>query len=224
MRKKIFALTLFVVVILLASIPVLTVSAAACSGAPAQRLALGDLARPAQVYSTLWLAPNSTGILAVMYRSNGDTFTIVSGPTCANGPYNWYQVNFKGISGWVTEGTGSTYWVEKVAAPPTVTPPPVVTTPPPPTVSPAGCAGAPAPKLTIGGNARPAQVYSSLRAGLNSNMVVKVMYRANGDVFKVVDGPYCGTGPHNWWKVDYKGTVGWVTEGIGSTYWVEPAS
>ena len=181
---------------------------------------------PRRYIQTLWAAPNSTAILAVMYRANGDTFTIVSGPTCANGPYNWYQVNFKGVSGWVTEGTGTVYWIEKVSTTgptPTVTPPPVVTMPPPPTVSPAGCAGAPAPKLTIGGNGRPAQVYSSLRAGLDSNLVVKVMYRANGDVFKVVDGPYCGTGPHNWWKVDFKGTVGWVTEGIGSTYWVEPA-
>ncbi|MBZ0284666.1 MAG: hypothetical protein K8L97_28265 [Anaerolineae bacterium] len=201
----------------------------ACPGAPAPRLTVGGTAQVAQFYSTLRADFDSNTILTILYRTDGDTFTVVSGPRCGIGPYNWWQVNYKGTLGWVTEGTGSTYWVEPTtvvtpapstpSATPTLAPIPVTPTP-----SQGACPGAPAPKLIIGGIARPAQVYTSLRSGLDSNTVLKVLYRANGDTFKVLNGPFCATGPHNWWQVDYKGTVGWVTEGIGTTYWVEPAA
>lgn len=242
MRRIAAVLLMVMVVVLLFSALSPAVAQAACPGAPAPRLKAGDVARPAQVYSTLWASPNSTRVLTVMYRHNNDTFTVTSGPSCAHGAYNWYQVTFKGVSGWVTEGTDSVYWVEKVsgsgtAVPPTVTGtpatpipstpatlPPTPTRPPTtPVPNPGACPGAPAPRLIVNSNARPAQVFSSLRAGLDSNHVITVMYKANNDVFRVLAGPYCGSGPHNWWQVDYKGTVGWVTEGQGSTYWVEPA-
>jgi hypothetical protein len=249
MRRFLAILALLTVLVLLASAvspSAAQTSGGACPGAPLPRLLTpGTQARPAQVFSTLWASPNNTAIITVMLRAANDTFTTTSGPTCANGPYNWYQVNFKGVTGWVTEGTGNTYWIEPVsgsatAIPPTSTgtvtavPPtptqPVATIPPTPTRPPTtpvpnqgACPGAPAPRLIVNSNARPAQVFSSLRTGLDSADVITVMFRANNDVFHVIAGPYCGSGPHNWWQVDYKGTVGWVTEGEGSTYWVEPA-
>jgi hypothetical protein len=239
MRKVAVVSILVTLVVLLMSAVSPSAAQAACAGAPLPRLRAGDVARPAQVFSTLWAAPTSTVVLTTMYRATNDSFTVNSGPTCSTGPFNWYQVTFKGVSGWVTEGTGSTYWVEKVsggatAVPPTGTPPTATPTRPPvtavpPTLPPTtpvpntgACPGAPAPRLIVNSNARPAQAFSSLRAGLSSETVLKVMFRANNDVFKVLAGPYCGHGPHNWWQVDYKGTVGWVTEGEGSTYWVEP--
>lgn len=239
MRKLAAILFVASVLIFAASLPIFSASAAVgpCAGAPPPRLAIGAQARPAQVYSTLWVAPNSSAIITVMYRAAGDTFTVRSEPQCVNGPYNWYQVLYKGTVGWVTEGTGSTYWVEPMggvvptvtttpATPipsnptPTPTKPPVTGTPIPNT---GACAGAPAPRLKIGGNARPAQVFSSLRSAVDSNNVIAVMYAARGDVFKVTAGPYCGYGPYNWWQVNFKGTLGYVTEGTGSTYWVAPA-
>ena len=253
MRKLATILMIVSIVVLIALIPIVGVSAAAtaCPGAPTPRLAVGSQARPAQVYSTLWASPNSTAVLTVMYKANGDVFTVQAGPQCAGGPYNWYQVNFKGLVGWVTEGTGSTYWVEPtgsvvptpttgagtlvptpttggptlVPSPtpgpgtPTVTPPPATSVP-----SPAGCAGAPAPRLKVGGNARPAQVYSTLWQSPDSAVAITVMYRASGDVFRVTSGPTCNYAPYNWYQVNFKGTLGWVTEGTGSTYWVEPTS
>lgn len=238
MRKLATILLIVTFVVLIVSIPIFSTAAqtsgGACPGAPLPRLLTpGTQARPAQSFSTLWVSPTSTDAVTIMYRLNNDVFTTVSGPTCAFGPYNWYQVNFKGVSGWVTEGTGNTYWIEPVsggatAIPPTLPPgtplPPTPTRPPTtPGPSTGACPGAPAPRLIVNSNARPAQSFSSLRAGLDSNVVLKVLYRANNDVFKVLAGPYCGHGPHNWWQVDYNGTVGWVTEGQGSTYWVEPA-
>ena len=84
------------------------------------------------------------------------------------------------------------------------------------------CPGAPAPRLRIGGTGQVAQVYSSLRAGLDSDVILKVMYRANNDTFTVVNGPFCGFGPYNWWQVQHMGVTGWVTEGTDGVYWVEP--
>jgi hypothetical protein len=238
MRKLVTIILIISIVVLIAFIPVFSVAAqtagGACPGASLPRLAAGSQARPAQVFSTLWASPNSTAILTVMFRANGDVFTVQSAPQCAFGPYDWYQVNFKGVTGWVTEGTGSTYWVEPTGGvaptampgipgtplPPTPTQPPVTGTPMPNT---GACAGAPPPRLKIGGNGRPAQDFSSLRSAVDSNNVITVMYAARQDVFKVTAGPFCGFGPYNWWQVNFKGTLGYVTEGTSNTYWVEPA-
>ncbi len=197
-----------------------TAAAVACPGAPAPRLKVGDVARPAQVFSSLRASLGSAIVLKVMLKSAGDTFTVLEGPLCSFGPHNWYKVNHNGTTGYVTEGEGSTYWIEKVTPPaPTPTPIPPPTQAPP---KPGPCVGAPAPRLTINVVARPAQVFSSLRAGLDSNVILKVMLKSAGDTFTVLEGPFCGTGPHNWYKVNHGGTIGWVTEGQGSTYWVEP--
>jgi len=85
------------------------------------------------------------------------------------------------------------------------------------------CPGAPPPRLTVGETAQVAQSFSSLRAGVGSNVVLRTMYRANNDQFEVIGGPVC-SGAHYWWQVNVNGQTGWVTEGLGSTYWVEPAT
>ncbi|HEX3051892.1 MAG TPA: SH3 domain-containing protein [Aggregatilineaceae bacterium] len=42
-----------------------------------------------------------------------------------------------------------------------------------------------------------------------------------GEAFIVLDGPVCAD-QMAWWRVDYRGTVGWTSEGQGSTYWLQP--
>jgi uncharacterized protein YraI len=42
---------------------------------------------------------------------SGGTFTVLAGPTCANG-MNWWQVNYNGTVGWTAEGDASGYWLE----------------------------------------------------------------------------------------------------------------
>ena len=220
MNARWFLLTLFVLLLVSVTAVLAAAQPVACAGAPVPRLVVGTVARPAQVFSSLRAALDSNDVLQVLFRADGDQFKILDGPRCGSGPHNWYKVDYKGTVGWVTEGQGSTYWVEPApAAPPTPTLTPIPAATP---VKVGPCAGAPAPRLTVGTLARPAQVFSSLRAALDSNDVLKVLLKANGDTFTVQEGPLCGTGPHNWYKVSYKGTVGWVTEGTGSTYWVEP--
>ncbi|HEX3050198.1 MAG TPA: SH3 domain-containing protein [Aggregatilineaceae bacterium] len=43
-----------------------------------------------------------------------------------------------------------------------------------------------------------------------------------GDTFTVQAGPECDVEGHNWWQVNYNGTVGWTAEGDSVDYWVEP--
>jgi hypothetical protein len=43
------------------------------------------------------------------------------------------------------------------------------------------------------------------------------------DFLAVIEGPICAENMA-WWKVQYKGQIGWTSEGQGSTYWLEPLS
>lgn len=220
----------------------LPVSVTRCPGAPVARLKVNDTARPVEAYNTLWVSIYSTEIHTILYRAKGDTYTVLAGPFCGVGPYNWYQVKYKDITGFITEGTGSTYWSEPVSAvsatptgpaatsvPTTPIATPVPTTVPltpgmTPTAVSGACAGAPAPRLKVNDTAQVAQAYSSLRQSIGSNIILKVFLRANNDRFTVIGGPYCGYGPYNWYQVQQGNLVGYVTEGTGSTYWIEPAA
>jgi hypothetical protein len=216
------------------------VSIVRCPGAPAARLSVGMTGRVTQTYSTLWASIYSNAVLDVMYRANGDTFVVLGGPFCGVGPYNWYQVRHGSTVGYVTEGTGSAYWIEPAVPTPTATVAPATptSTPVPPTATPttvsptatatlvpttsAACPGAPAPRLTTGAIGSVAQVYSSLRAGIGSANVLAVMYKAKNHTFTVLGGPYCGYGPYNWYRVQFGTLTGYVTEGTGSVYWIQP--
>jgi hypothetical protein len=44
-----------------------------------------------------------------------------------------------------------------------------------------------------------------------------------GGRFRVLAGPQCSAGSA-WWLVDYQGLVGWTSEGIGYTYYLEPVA
>lgn len=214
-----------------------------CPGAPTPQLVVGGMGHVAQTYSTLWVNPTSSAFYKRMLSANLDTFTVVNGPFCAGGPYNWYEVQHTDavlgtLTGWVTEGTGNAYWVlpGDYPAPP---PPPVVTpvpdpSPVPPVVTPTGpqlpprpeagatsCPGAPPFLLTVNGTGQPAQAYQSLWVNPYSAAVQTVMYASTGDTYTVVDGPFCYRS-YNWYLVDFNGTQGFITEGTGNAYWAEP--
>jgi len=84
-------------------------SALTCS--TATRLADETQGEVAQSYSSLRESIGSSEVLAVM--PGGAVFDILDGSVCS-GSYNWYQVSYNGVVGWVTEGYAGNYWLEPV--------------------------------------------------------------------------------------------------------------
>lgn len=186
-----------------------------CAGSPPTRMVGESTGRVARVFSSLRDGVASNNVLKIL--SHGDTFSILDGPVCDEKPgkLTWWQVDYNGTVGWVSEGQvrsiwgNNLYWIEPVGDPPT-TPPP---SPEPP------CNASPATRLDGASQGQVAQVYSSIRSAIGSPNVLKVM--PGGAVFDILDGPVCA-GPHYWYQVSYDGTTGWSTEGYRSTYWLEP--
>jgi hypothetical protein len=128
-------------------------------------------------------------------------FAVLSGPQCADG-YYWWQVNYNGAIGWTAEGQGSTYWLEPVIS--------------------ATCS--PTPRLVVGGQARVISQYHQLRSqpGTGSNSAV-IGQAPGGSVLSILAGPQCANG-YYWWQFNYNGIIGWMEEGQGTTYLLEPVS
>lgn len=221
MRKILFVtLASLLMVLSFAAFTPSTVQAQACPGAMPPRLVVGETGQVAHVYSTLWTGIGSLQAFDVMFRVNGDTFEVISGPYCV-GPHYWWEVEHNGVRGFSTEGSAGVYWLEPATDDGDPADPPPPTDPPRPPEGQA-CPGAPSPRLTAGDTGGVAQVYSSLRANFDSNNIITIMYRALDDTFTVIDGPFCGFGPYNWYNIEHNGVEGWATEGTGSAYWLEP--
>lgn len=86
----------------------------ACPGAPATRLTLNGRGRIAFSDGTMtnvrdYAGTDSNKIAAM---PEGSTFTVLQGPTCAEG-YAWWDLRFdNAVEGWVAEGTFDGYWLE----------------------------------------------------------------------------------------------------------------
>jgi hypothetical protein len=230
MRKIGFLLAVVVVFSALLMAPVLADSLTTsesqaaqvgCAGSPPTRLVGALRGRVAQRFSTLRAAIGGDRVLAIM--PGGAAFNIVSGPVCGGfGNFSWWQVNYNGLVGWATEGAvrsiygSNQYWLAPLDRGGATFTPTATSTARPPTatatVRPTSAAACP--------RARVAQVYSSLRAGIQSDRILRVM--RPGDTIEVLAGPYCSFGPYNWWQVRSGGVTGFATEGTGGTYWLVP--
>jgi hypothetical protein len=83
------------------------------------------------------------------------------------------------------------------------------------------CAGAPAPRLTVGGTGRVTPGLPNKLRAQPSLSGTEIGSIPGGASFTVVDGPNCADG-YTWWQVNYLGTIGWTASGNASEYWVEP--
>ena len=107
-------------------------------------------------------------------------------------------------------------------------PTPVAGTSPAPNALRAACPKAPVPRLTVGGKGKVTPGTSdNLRQRPTSNAVV-LAQMPPGTEFIVVRGPICDpTSELLWWQVTYQLDVGsktgWVAEGQGAEYYVQPA-
>jgi hypothetical protein len=89
----------------------------------------------------------------------------------------------------------------------------------------ASCPGSPSPtRLRIGivGQVTEGGLPSRLRSEPNTSAEVLVSIPPLEE-FTVVEGPQCDEEQQlRWWQVDYQGSVGWIAEGVGDEYYLEP--
>lgn len=81
-----------------------------CAGS-ALPLSVGDTAQvnPSDTSNNLRRNPHlSSSWLAKI--PGGDQFTIIGGPTCADG-YWWWEVDYQGQNGWTAQGDGNDIWI-----------------------------------------------------------------------------------------------------------------
>lgn len=163
--------------------------------------------------NNIWENPGS-GKIATM--PPGSSFTVVAGPMCLN-DLTWWTVRWKGFQGWTAEGKGNDYWLEPLPE----TPPGFGTT----------CPNFVVTRLAIGKKARILRSNSKndttkpLRPAAASPSIIAQI--PLGTIVDVIGGPSCSlyqqVGGIAWWKVRYQSLVGWVSEGIGDLYYMEPA-
>ncbi len=109
--------------------------------------------------------------------------------------------------------------------PVTVEPSPIATVVAWQTVTPhVFCEGAQESYLIVGERGRVTLIddgkWLNLRAGPGIDFAI-IARMAPLEDFLLLDGPRCG-GPYTWFQVDYRGTVGWMAEGVDGQYFAEP--
>jgi uncharacterized protein YraI len=87
--------------------------------------------------------------------------------------------------------------------------------------APGDCSNAPAPRLTVGAQARVTPGLPNKVRAEPSMAAAQIGQIPGEGVFSVVGGPQCADG-YRWWQVSYNGLVGWTASGSGGEYWVEP--
>jgi hypothetical protein len=92
---------------------------------------------------------------------------------------------------------------------------------------PASCPGAPALRLRLSTKARIISEGNALNSKPSrpsrDSTSLRLDTIPNKGVFQIIEGPLCAQNVA-WWKVDYKGIVGWIGEGEGNEYWAEPVA
>lgn len=146
----------------------------------------------------------------------------------------YYKVNVDNRSGWInaqfvrlTGNTNAAIPVIEYAAPAQATPNTSsagATTAP--TASPNQCAGALPQRLEVGGQAQQALNRDPVRVQNEPGGGTTIFLLYPGNVVDVIAGPRCqniGNSPATWWQI--RGTnnwTGWVAEGDGSRYFLQP--
>lgn len=132
----------------------------------------------------------------------GHVVTIESGPICADG-YNWFAVYDDTRAGWSAEGSGGEYWLLYHAA----------------------CSSSPATRLTTGMTATASgDNIVNIRSGAGAADTTVVWAVAAGDEFEVTGLPQCGASGLRWYPVEIEDVTGWIAEGQGEEYWIEPVT
>ncbi len=131
---------------------------------------------------------------------DGTVVAIDQGPVCADG-YNWYAVSNDDISGWTAEGANGDYWLLYHVA----------------------CSNSPATRLTTNMTATASgDRVVNIRDGAGADNTEVIWAVAAGDEFTVTGLPQCGAAGLRWYPVRIEEKLGWIAEGQGEFYWIEP--
>lgn len=168
-----------------------------CSGVPMPHMLIGLTGYVTLGPSNNLRAQPSMSATVLGQMPGGSTFSVLAGPTCANG-LNWWQVSYNGAVGWTAEGRNAEYWIEPLSCSPTL-----------PSRMAVGMQGRITPGLPNRLRAEPTTTSSTI--GLIPA----------GGVFTIVSGPTCAENT-SWWRVSYGGLTGWTMEGQNWEYWLEP--
>ena len=84
------------------------------------------------------------------------------------------------------------------------------------------CPLAPPTRLIVGRQARPTAGSSSNVRSLPSTAGEVIAVIPNDATFMVIGGPSCDPTGFAWWEVEFAGRSGWIAEGSGDAYYVEP--
>jgi len=139
----------------------------------------------------------------------GQTFQVVDGPACADA-IAWWRI--EGVdrngswNGWIGEGRDGTYWIEPLDTGSGL------------------CPGAPSPRLAPGEQARVTldpPLPSRVRAGPSTGSAYLTSIQP-GRIFSVLSGPLCDFEGRWWWQIRFGDVEGWMAEGAGEEYYLEP--
>ena len=144
----------------------------------------------------------STSGVELAQAAAGAVLTIEAGPICADG-YHWYAVRDGVTAGWSAEGGGAEYWLLYHVA----------------------CSNSPSTRLTTGmrGTAS-ADSIVNIRSAAGASGSEIVWAVAAGDEFEVTGLPQCGAAGLRWYPVTIDEYSGWIAEGQGDAYWIEPVA
>ena len=130
----------------------------------------------------------------------GAVVSIDEGPVCADG-YNWYAVSNDDLAGWAAEGANDDYWLLYHVA----------------------CSDSPATRLTTNMRATAsADQTVNIRDGAGTANTQIIWAVAAGDEFVVTGLPQCGAAGLRWYPAQIEEKLGWIAEGQGEFYWIEP--
>lgn len=139
----------------------------------------------------------------------GTQFEVLEGPVCADG-FHWWRVSANGQTGWTVEGSGTDYFLAPLDS------------------------SVPSPAPASQGDGQcglPTRLFAGQLAFINSSTPNRLRDQPSaagaqiGQVFndqnlQLLEGPVCNAG-FTWWRVDYKGTVGWTVESSAQAYFLD---
>ncbi len=181
-----------------AGAPVLLSASVNCGLLPLLNAGQSAIVGPDRTLSVRGTATTSGELLGSL--DGGTVVAINEGPVCADG-YNWYSVSNDGISGWTAEGSNGDYWLLYHVA----------------------CSNSPATRLTTNMTATATDDrIVNIRDGAGTENTEVVWAVAAGDEFVVTGLPQCGASGLRWYPVRIDEKLGWIAEGQGEFYWIEP--